>query len=106
MTLTYPDNHKTLQQVVDPLSLVLSQKTRIQFLRAMRFLDIQPQYHLTRIEPPISQVQDTRLVEICSCKHKECPCTTDLSIEEKTKKLKEYLVYKTQGQHPIQLFVG
>jgi len=45
-----PDDNISFRQTIMPSSVVLSEKQRLQFTRAMRILDLRPHFHLTEME--------------------------------------------------------
>jgi hypothetical protein len=58
--------YSAFRQTLDLSMLSISEKQRFRFTRAMKELNLKPQYHLSELEPLIVHpIQDENLVDIC-----------------------------------------
>jgi hypothetical protein len=66
--------HTAFSETLEPSLLSISDKQRCQFVQAMKRLNIEPCYHLSRLEPHIIHpVEDEDIMDICSCRKRDCP---------------------------------
>jgi hypothetical protein len=94
------DNHLAFHQTLDPAQLILTEKQRLRFARALRILGLQPQYHVSELESSIipSTKDDAALWAICDKQLPECPAPLQTSEATKQKALRQYVHSKNKGK--------
>jgi hypothetical protein len=97
-TLTKCSDHTAFRQIIDPSQLVLSEKDRTRFPKAMRFLGLKPYYHLSELEPHVVHpIEDEFLMDICSCHANDCPASPDHKSWDKPYFVHNHLKRKSKG---------
>jgi hypothetical protein len=99
-----PDAHTAFCEVLDPSSLVISNKQRSRFTRAMKRLNTAPWYHLSQLEPHITHpIEDDDLMDVCSCRMGECPgACLDLHSWDRPHYLEQVIESRSKGDTQTQ----
>jgi hypothetical protein len=95
--------HTAFRQTLDLSMLSISEKQRFRFTRAMKQLNLKPEYHLSELEPLIVHpIQDENLANICSCREFDCPGPCfDIHSWDRPYCLEQTLKIKSKGMYRV-----
>jgi hypothetical protein len=93
------DNHLAFHQIIDPTLLILTEKQRLRFARALRILGLKPHYHLSELEANINpSTQDDAFWAICHQQLERCPAPLQTTEGTKKHALQEYIHSRNKGK--------
>jgi hypothetical protein len=100
------DDHIAFRQTLDPSTLVISEKQRYRFSKAMKQLGITPCYHLSELEAHvIHPIEDETLADICPCRDSNCPgACYDIHSWDRPSCLESFLEGKSRGEFSMTLW--
>jgi hypothetical protein len=92
-------DHLALFERLDPSSLNITDEQKIRFARAIRILNLKPQFQLSDLQPMIrAKTDDPALWEICYRQIAGYPKPTNRSRVFKTAMLEKYMRAKNKGE--------
>jgi hypothetical protein len=93
------DNHLAFHRILDPAQLILPEKQRPRFARALRILGLEPHYHLSELEASINPSnKDDTFWAFCSKQMTDCPAPLQTSEAKKRSALQQYIHSKSKGK--------